>query len=58
MEILAGVVGGIISGLGMGGGSVLIILLSLFWRSRATRCTSYEYCFFCACSFDFDSFKF
>lgn len=41
MEILAGVVGGIISGLGMGGGSVLIILLSLFWRSRATRCASY-----------------
>jgi len=32
MEILAGIAGGIVSGLGMGGGTVLIIFLSLFWR--------------------------
>ena len=31
MEILAGIAGGIVSGLGMGGGTVLIIFLSLFW---------------------------
>lgn len=30
MEIIAGVIGGIVSGLGMGGGTVLIILLSIF----------------------------
>ena len=30
MEILAGIAGGIVSGLGMGGGTVLIILLSIF----------------------------
>ena len=32
MEILAGIAGGIVSGLGMGGGTVLIIFLSLFWE--------------------------
>ena len=30
MEILAGIAGGIVSGMGMGGGTVLIILLSVF----------------------------
>jgi len=40
MEILAGIAGGIVSGLGMGGGTVLIIFLSLFWRNRATCCSS------------------
>ncbi len=41
MEALAGIVGGIISGLGMGGGSILIVLLSLFWRNRTAYSTSY-----------------
>lgn len=30
MEFLAGIAGGIVSGMGMGGGTVLIILLSIF----------------------------
>ena len=30
MEILVGIAGGIVSGMGMGGGTVLIILLSVF----------------------------
>lgn len=32
IEILIGVVSGIVTGIGMGGGTILILLLSIFWQ--------------------------
>lgn len=40
-EILIGLVAGIVSGAGMGGGTVLIILLMMIMRNGATYSTSY-----------------
>lgn len=39
-EILTGVVSGIFSGTGMGGGTILILVLSLFLRNGPTLCSS------------------
>ena len=39
-EILIGAIAGVFSGIGMGGGTILIVLLTIC-RIRTTRCTSY-----------------
>lgn len=32
IEILIGIISGIVTGIGMGGGTILILLLSVFWK--------------------------
>ena len=41
VEILTGFIAGIVSGTGMGGGTILILILSVFMRYRPTCSTSY-----------------
>ena len=51
IEIFIGVVSGIIGGLGMGGGTILILLLSLFFRCGTACCTIYKcYIFYSYCN--------
>ena len=38
IEILIGVIAGTISGTGMGGGTILILILTMFMRDAATYC--------------------
>ena len=47
LKILTGIVSGIVSGTGMGGGTILILILSVFMRDRPTRGTSYKFGLFC-----------
>lgn len=42
-EILIGLVSGIVSGTGMGGGTILIFLLTFFMRIRTTHSTSNKF---------------
>ena len=37
-EVLIGTISGAISGTGMGGGTILILILTMFMRSRAAYC--------------------
>lgn len=46
LKILTGLISGIVSGTGMGGGTILILILSVFMRNRPTRSTSYKPSFF------------
>ena len=46
LNILTGIIAGVVSGLGMGGGTVLILILTVFTRNRATCCTSHKPNFF------------
>lgn len=51
-EIVIGVISGIVSGTGMGGGTILIFLLTFFLWNRATYCTSNKFDFFYSYFFD------
>ena len=48
LKILTGVISGIVSGTGMGGGTILILILSVFMRNRPAHSTSDKFSFFCA----------
>lgn len=48
LKILTGLISGIVSGTGMGGGTILILVLSLFMRNRSTCSTSYKLSIFCS----------
>lgn len=41
LEILTGLISGIVSGTGMGGGTILILVLSVFMRNRPACSSSY-----------------
>lgn len=45
-EILIGIISGIVSGTGMGGGTILILLLTFFMRNRTTHSSSDKFDFF------------
>lgn len=40
LEILTGLISGTVSGTGMGGGTILILILSLFLRNRTAHSAS------------------
>lgn len=42
VEILIGLISGIVSGIGMGGGTILILVLSICMRNRSACSTSYK----------------
>ena len=46
LEILTGLISGIVSGTGMGGGTILILVLSVFIRNRSARGTGNKFNFF------------
>ena len=47
LEILTGLISGTVSGTGMGGGTILILILSVF-MGVTTYSTSHKSCVFCA----------
>lgn len=47
LKILTGFISGIVSGTGMGGGTILILILSVFMRNRSTCSSSYKFSIFC-----------
>lgn len=42
LKILTGLISGIVSGTGMGGGTILILILSVFMRNRPTCSPSHK----------------
>ncbi len=48
LRILTGLISGIVSGTGMGGGTILILILSVFMRNRPAYSTSNKFGIFCA----------
>ena len=43
LEVLSGLISGIVSGIGLGGGTILILILSVFMRSKSAYSTSNKY---------------
>ena len=46
LEILTGLISGIVSGTGMGGGTILILILSVFVRNRSACSTGHKFSIF------------